>query len=75
MVDIISHLFIVGFLIVAIYFIFSPDQAAVSLTAGLIGGLYFQSTTALYVIFFLVIPELLLAIVFGWFLGTWLVDD
>ncbi|MCP5131553.1 MAG: hypothetical protein H6985_18470 [Pseudomonadales bacterium] len=69
------HVFYVGLIVAGIYYFYSALQVAVSGIAALIGGVYFQSIEVAYALLILTIPQVVVAIVVGWLLGTWLFDD
>jgi hypothetical protein len=75
LVDILYHVFIIGIIVIGIYYVFSPEQAALSATVALIGGAYFQSIELAYALLILTIPQIIGAIVVGFFLGAWISDD
>lgn len=73
--DSVSHIFYLGLIVAGIYYFFSAVQMVVSATAALIGGVYFQSVEVAYALLILTIPQLVGAIILGWFIGSWLFDD
>lgn len=73
--DSLSHVIYAGLILTGIYYFFSAVQVAVSASAALIGGIYFQSIEVAYALLILTIPQVLGAIILGWFIGSWLFDD
>ena len=75
LVDVMYHGVALSIIAIGICYIFSPEQASFSITAALIGGLYFNSIELAYALLILTIPQLIVAIVLGCFIGSWLTDD
>jgi hypothetical protein len=75
LVDMFYHGVVLSLIVIGIYFVFSPEQAGLSTTAALVGGVYFNSVEVAYALLILTIPQLIVAIVLGCFIGAWITDD